>query len=44
VLAFSFFWVLLLLLSCFLTNIPRYAKSVVFYFKNKKNTYRIRLV
>lgn len=36
VLAFSIFWGLLFLLSCFLTNIPRYAKSVVFYFKVKK--------
>lgn len=37
VLAFSAFLAILLFFSCFLTNIPKYAKSVIFYFKyNRK--------
>ncbi|AHG22637.1 hypothetical protein Z042_03485 [Chania multitudinisentens RB-25] len=36
VLFFSTFLAILLLISCFFTNIPRYAKSVVFYFKYNK--------
>lgn len=36
-LTFFAFFALLLLCSCFFTNIPRYAKSVIFYFKYDKD-------
>jgi hypothetical protein len=36
VIVFSAFLAMLLLLSCFLTNIPRYAKSIIFYIKSDK--------
>lgn len=36
VIVFSAFFAILLLLSCFITNIPRYAKSIIFYFKSNK--------
>lgn len=36
VIVFSAFFAFLLLLSCFITNIPRYAKSIIFYFKSNK--------